>query len=393
MADVRPQAKRVPSVLSIGDAVVGGTPKAVLFINSTGHLAEDVNKIAWDDAAFVLAFPAEGEAIEFGSIHEPFRLVTGHYSNLGVDDPYIALGYNISEGVSAASHPITPGVAQFQVQIEGNWNPVGGYTQVEWNSDYWSPDGMTHRRGFLHQIRNDNFEQTWNWFAKSYFWSNDDNSANFFRLDALNAQYSTGTLGIGTPIGTGTTNIYNSSANPTWILNCTTSAANNRLWDVFLSGTVLEFRLVNDADTLAVDWMSVSRTANVVNNITFGGPVYHVNGTAGAPGVSFVGAHDSGINFDTLNVFMNFAVGGVDYVGISGNTVQLLKDVQLGWTTGIGTVGSDTYFTRSATGDLIITTADKVQFGTFTGLGAEILAGYITVKDHGGTTRKLAVIA
>lgn len=37
--------------------------------------------------------------------------------------------------------------------------------------------------------------------------------------------------------------------------------------------------------------------------------------------------------------------------------------------------------------------AGVVRFGTHTALGAEVLSGYITIKDSGGTTRKLAVIS
>ena len=45
--------------------------------------------------------------------------------------------------------------------------------------------------------------------------------------------------------------------------------------------------------------------------------------------------------------------------------------------------------------DVVLTPAGTgvVKFGSYTALGAEALAGYITIKDAAGNTRKLAVIA
>lgn len=34
-----------------------------------------------------------------------------------------------------------------------------------------------------------------------------------------------------------------------------------------------------------------------------------------------------------------------------------------------------------------------LKFGTRTAIGAETVTGYITIKDSGGTTRKLAVVS
>lgn len=48
----------------------------------------------------------------------------------------------------------------------------------------------------------------------------------------------------------------------------------------------------------------------------------------------------------------------------------------------------------TGTGDLkLVPATGVISFGTHTGIGAESLSGYITVKDSGGTTRKLAVIS
>jgi hypothetical protein len=50
-----------------------------------------------------------------------------------------------------------------------------------------------------------------------------------------------------------------------------------------------------------------------------------------------------------------------------------------------------------ATGTRLVTrlTIDSsgLMFGTHTGIAAETITGYITIKDEGGTTRKLAVVS
>jgi len=47
----------------------------------------------------------------------------------------------------------------------------------------------------------------------------------------------------------------------------------------------------------------------------------------------------------------------------------------------------------TSAGDLKLSPAGVLRFGTHTGLGAEALSGYITVKDSAGNSRKLAVIS
>ena len=59
------------------------------------------------------------------------------------------------------------------------------------------------------------------------------------------------------------------------------------------------------------------------------------------------------------------------------------------------TIACETAGTGADNIDLTLTPAGTgvVQFGTHSGLAAETVTGYITVKDSGGTTRKLAVVS
>jgi hypothetical protein len=184
--------------LAIGDAVGAGTPGAVLFIDGSSNLGQDPAKILWDDTNFILKFPAEGEAIQFGTSIQPFRMLTGHYVANATNDPYIALGYNIAGGVAQASNPITGGVAQHQVALESNYNPSGTFTQVEWNHDYWSPDGLTHRRGFLMTVRNDTYAIAWNHYADTYSWWESTGMTLWMSLNSTTLNVPGGTLSLNT---------------------------------------------------------------------------------------------------------------------------------------------------------------------------------------------------
>ena len=44
-------------------------------------------------------------------------------------------------------------------------------------------------------------------------------------------------------------------------------------------------------------------------------------------------------------------------------------------------------------GDLALSPAGNVKFGAHSAIGAETVTGYITIKDSGGASRKLAVVS
>ena len=245
------------------------TPTHVLYAGTGGLVSGSANHV-WDNANSLLKL-SSGSALQIATVDQPCRIFTGYYTNFTIDDPYISLGYNTAGGIAVTSNPITAGKVQQSISLENNWSPAGTYTQVEFNHDYWSADGLTHRRGFLHQIRNDTYVGAWNWFADTFFWANSSNSATFLTMSNTYLTYSGSTVSIGTPIATGSTNFVNNSSNPTTILNCTAAAANSRLWDTFLSGTTLEYRLVDDGITAASDWARITRSANVATAINFYG--------------------------------------------------------------------------------------------------------------------------
>jgi hypothetical protein len=60
----------------------------------------------------------------------------------------------------------------------------------------------------------------------------------------------------------------------------TDAAANNRSWDVFVSGETFNLRVVNDALDSAVNFMTVNRTDNTVDSIALAATAITVNGVA-----------------------------------------------------------------------------------------------------------------
>lgn len=65
--------------------------------------------------------------------------------------------------------------------------------------------------------------------------------------------------------------------------------------------------------------------------------------------------------------------------------IAITRDAVTVESAGTGTANIDLALTPAGTGVL--------KFGTHTALGGESLSGYITIKDAGGTTRKVAVVS
>ena len=86
-------------------------------------------------------------------------------------------------------------------------------------------------------------------------------------------------------------------------------------------------------------------------------------------------------NYAALQFRVAHTASAVNYVQVTGAAT--------GSSPTLSAQGSDTNI------DLILTPKGTgvIKFGTYTTLGSEVLAGYITIKDSGGTVRKLAVIA
>lgn len=101
--------------------------------------------------------------------------------------------------------------------------------------------------------------------------------ALFTAVDQAAAQTA---LGIALAAANVWTNFNTSSfGDPAWELDETDGAANNRRWSWRAVGEQLRMSVWNDARAAAVDFMTVDRTLNVIDSITFNGTTVTLSGT------------------------------------------------------------------------------------------------------------------
>ena len=143
--------------------------------------------------------------------------------------------------------------------------------------------------------------------------------------------------------------------------------------------------------TTFTEQMRVSHTASAVNYVQVTGsattlfPNISAQGSDTNIGLTFASKGSQAIRFNTNTSDQQFRVthtaSAVNYVQVSGNIA--------GSAPRILSEGSDTNI------DLTLTPkgTGNVRFGTYTANMALTIQGYIEIKDSGGTTRRLAVIA
>jgi hypothetical protein len=143
--------------------------------------------------------------------------------------------------------------------------------------------------------------------------------------------------------------------------------------------------------SISTEQLRVSHTASAVNYVQVTGAV-----TAGQPNISAQGSDSNiGLTLQAKSASILFltrsgqgrsfnvldSVSPVNYLQVTGNTATNAPI--------LSSAGSDTNI------DLTLTPkgTGNVRFGTLTASADAAITGYITIKDSGGTVRKLAVIA
>lgn len=156
------------------------------------------------------------------------------------------------------------------------------------------------------------------------------------------------------------------------------------------------FHSFNTNNATGTQQMVVSHTASAVNYVqvtgaaTGGRPTISAQGSDTNVGLTFISKGSS----RTAAFFNNNAASSFQFsIGLAGttNAVNYLNanGVAASSSPELTAEGTDTNldirFTPKGTGN--------VRFGTFTSNADTAVTGYITIKDSGGTVRKLAVIA
>jgi hypothetical protein len=160
--------------------------------------------------------------------------------------------------------------------------------------------------------------------------------------------------------------------------------------------------LVYSADNVQlgfdVDWQSsgwIARHAAVcwVNKVASALNIYGSTGNAvgSAPTQTFIGLWDLSNGFMSLN--NTTARRRLDVLDAANPQIRCTQADNSKYTD-LKTDSSDNFIIQNTnTGDIFLNAGGKVKFGTLTALGAEVITGYITIKDAGGTSRKIAVIS
>ncbi len=105
-----------------------------------------------------------------------------------------------------------------------------------------------------------------------------------------------------------------------------------------MAGATYNLRIINDANSTAVNWLQATRSANTISGITYGnatdkpphtfqGNILHSDGTAPLPSMSFLNDTNNGFYYITTDSFglstagaLRFQFGAAGQLGIGGAT-------------------------------------------------------------------------
>jgi hypothetical protein len=214
---------------------------------------------------------------------------------------------------------------------------------------------------------------------------------------------TTPAAGTFTTLTANTTNIQNTGANSGLTMLRNSDSANNST-RIFLDASGGVASIYNNANTIRFQTgatigtssgalqFNVTHTASAVNYVqvtgaaTAGSPVISSQGSDTNVGLRISSKGSFNISFwSNNNTNQQFAINGA---AASVNRLEVAGSVA-GTAPSMSAVGSDTNI------DLTLTPkgTGNVRFGTYTADMTLVVQGYITIKDSGGTVRKLAVIA
>jgi hypothetical protein len=162
-----------------------------------------------------------------------------------------------------------------------------------------------------------------------------------------------------------------SSTAPALKFNETDGASNNKRWDIVASGEQLRFRVVNDADSSATDYLTIDRTATVVDTANIQATTVQFNGLNVTPKRPYKTA-DQTVSTTSLtnDTHLTIALDAAGYYAVDGflyfNSVATSGTINLDLTTtsanqmerlstlgggSFGITGQDSYSSNEGVGD------------------------------------------
>lgn len=160
------------------------------------------------------------------------------------------------------------------------------------------------------------------------------------------------------------------------------AAADNRMWDISITGGVFSIRLLSDDGATATTALSITRSGTTVSNVSIPntGELFP-DGTAAAPSISFTSETNSGwYRSSSLNV--SLSIGGSPYLTVNGN-IGMAANTSFGWTaTSANSTGSlDVILARDAANTLALKNGTTAQ--EFRVYGTTTNSRYLTLSDDG----------
>jgi hypothetical protein len=132
-----------------------------------------------------------------------------------------------------------------------------------------------------------------------------------------------GSTGTGT-VASGVTGVFlngGNSAEQLWVNS--TAGANQKIWDVYVGNNTINYRCVNDLNSVGTNWMTVTRSAALATGVVFSTPVGVSGNTAPA--------QVTGWGTPTNNsVIANFSgsVGAETLTQVAAVVAQIIKDLK-----------------------------------------------------------------
>jgi len=168
--------------------------------------------------------------------------------------------------------------------------------------------------------------------------------------------------------------IQSEATTPSFLWHETDASTDNKTWDAIVSGSVLQFRLANDAFSSSNNWMTVGRTGTTPGTVTFPGSTASTTASSGAVvvtgGVGVGGAINATGSVSTAGQFVsnsNVSSSTLTATGVRVNASTTAGGVVQGF----GTTADVSFLNRAGTAAMqVLANTTQVQFpGTGTNSG------------------------